>query len=367
MTGECGGGNVALEARCLVAVGAGRCDPNHDAELVNGRDDPRQPAVLRFEVMNRRPVCGRSLAADEDDWAARFRKRELGDEHVFLVTEVQEEPLVPDYDGRRITSGGVIGADDDPRQSRSQMPASARVRLWPPDTELRAVSITFAKFIARVNRDRAPDLAGESRHFDHGLNVVMSGPSGHIPRVVHNDEACSASFDAEECCFAPKNAGVSGALPQPDGSTAEDAGSQPDQDVQERGRHRSSPRYSLVVGMMARSSHPDATAAKVSQRPTKIEKLVQRRFLSLEPWPGRLPSLNLTGIDWVIVGGESGPDHRPLDLGWVREIRDRCADLQVPLFFKQVGERSPKARGRLLDGRTWDEFPSRTSAGAGCG
>jgi protein gp37 len=91
------------------------------------------------------------------------------------------------------------------------------------------------------------------------------------------------------------------------------------------------------------------------------------RFLSLEPLLGPLPSLDLTGIDWVIVGGESGPGFRPLDLDWVRDIRDRCVALRIPLFFKQVGGRTPKAGGRLLDGRTWDQFPTRRAAGGGSG
>ncbi|MDQ1051981.1 DUF5131 family protein [Streptomyces sp. V4I2] len=82
------------------------------------------------------------------------------------------------------------------------------------------------------------------------------------------------------------------------------------------------------------------------------------RFLSLEPLLGPVPSLELSRIDWVIVGGESGPAHRPLDLAWVRDIRDRCVDLRVSLFFKQVGGLTPKAGGRLLDGRTWDEYPA---------
>jgi len=82
------------------------------------------------------------------------------------------------------------------------------------------------------------------------------------------------------------------------------------------------------------------------------------RFLSLEPLLGPLPSLDLAGIDWVIVGGESGPGFRPLDLDWVRDIRDRCVRLRIPVFFKQIGGRSPKAGGRLLDGRTWDEYPA---------
>ena len=84
------------------------------------------------------------------------------------------------------------------------------------------------------------------------------------------------------------------------------------------------------------------------------------RFLSLEPLLGPLPSLDLTSIDWVIVGGESGPRHRRLDLGWVRDIRDRCAVEGVAFFFKQVGGRTPKAGGRDLDGRTWDEMPTAT-------
>lgn len=82
------------------------------------------------------------------------------------------------------------------------------------------------------------------------------------------------------------------------------------------------------------------------------------RFLSLEPLLGPLPSLDLTGIDWVIVGGESGPNHRPMDPDWVRSLRDQCVEAGVPFFFKQWGGRTPKAGGRELDGRTWDEYPS---------
>lgn len=82
------------------------------------------------------------------------------------------------------------------------------------------------------------------------------------------------------------------------------------------------------------------------------------RFLSCEPLLGPLPSLDLTGIGWVIVGGESGAGHRMLDLAWVREIRDRCVDQHVAFFFKQIGGHTPQAGGRLLDGRTWDEYPT---------
>jgi protein gp37 len=82
------------------------------------------------------------------------------------------------------------------------------------------------------------------------------------------------------------------------------------------------------------------------------------RFLSLEPLLGPLPSLDLEGIGWVIVGGESGPGARPVDPDWVRDLRDRSVDAGVPFFFKQWGGRTPKAGGRELDGRTWDEYPS---------
>ena len=81
------------------------------------------------------------------------------------------------------------------------------------------------------------------------------------------------------------------------------------------------------------------------------------RFLSCEPLLGPLPSLDLTGIDWVIVGGESGPGHRPMDPDWVRDIRDRCEATGAAFFFKQWGGATPKSGGRELDGRTWDGFP----------
>ena len=83
------------------------------------------------------------------------------------------------------------------------------------------------------------------------------------------------------------------------------------------------------------------------------------KFLSLEPLLGPLPDLDLTGIDWVIVGGESGPDARPMDPAWVREIRDVCIAQGVAFFFKQWGGTNKKKAGRGLDGRTWDEMPHR--------
>jgi protein gp37 len=88
------------------------------------------------------------------------------------------------------------------------------------------------------------------------------------------------------------------------------------------------------------------------------------RFLSLEPLLGPLPSLDLSEVDWVIVGGESGPNARPMNVDWARDLRDRCVAAGVPYFFKQFGNHDALGRnvgkhtaGRVLDGRTWDEMP----------
>jgi protein gp37 len=104
------------------------------------------------------------------------------------------------------------------------------------------------------------------------------------------------------------------------------------------------------------------------------------RFISAEPLLGPLvageerfnidhcrgigvaPSLDLHGIDWLIVGGESGPDHRPIRLDWVRGLLRHARDTETAFFFKQWGGRTPKAGGRELDGRTWDEMPERERA-----
>jgi protein gp37 len=99
------------------------------------------------------------------------------------------------------------------------------------------------------------------------------------------------------------------------------------------------------------------------------------RFISAEPLlgslfvngkPNRQP-LDLDGIDWVIAGGESGPRFRPLNLEWVRELRDACLDASIPFFYKQQGGRTPKAGGRELDGRIWSGFPLRMPLGAAAG
>ena len=82
------------------------------------------------------------------------------------------------------------------------------------------------------------------------------------------------------------------------------------------------------------------------------------RFLSCEPLLGPLNNLDLDGMDWVIAGGESGPRARPMDPTWALDIRDRCEDAGVAFFFKQWGGRTPKAGGRELQGRTWDDMPA---------
>ena len=81
------------------------------------------------------------------------------------------------------------------------------------------------------------------------------------------------------------------------------------------------------------------------------------KFLSLEPLLGPIPSLNLEGIDWVIVGGESGPRSRQMKELWVIDIRNQCQEAKVPFFFKQWGGVNKKKGGRELEGRTWDEMP----------
>ncbi len=82
------------------------------------------------------------------------------------------------------------------------------------------------------------------------------------------------------------------------------------------------------------------------------------RFLSIEPLIDRVGELALDGIDWVIVGGESGPGFRLMDPNWAREVRDQCVSAGVAFFFKQVGGFRPKSNGRLLDRREWNEMPN---------
>jgi protein gp37 len=99
---------------------------------------------------------------------------------------------------------------------------------------------------------------------------------------------------------------------------------------------------------------------RVLHRVASLRKIPARtRFLSVEPLIGPLPQIPLSGIHWVIVGGESGPGAREMKREWVREIRDLCLERRVPFFFKQWGGVNKKKTGRILDGRTWDEMPKR--------
>jgi protein gp37 len=82
------------------------------------------------------------------------------------------------------------------------------------------------------------------------------------------------------------------------------------------------------------------------------------RFVSLEPLLGPLKSLDFQGIQWAIAGGESGPNARPVELEWVRNIRDACIDQDVAFHFKQWGGINKKRNGRVLDNRTWDDYPA---------
>ncbi len=104
------------------------------------------------------------------------------------------------------------------------------------------------------------------------------------------------------------------------------------------------------------------TSIESKERIDRLAKLKESsaltKFLSLEPLLGPLPGLDLAGVDWVIVGGESGPGARPMKADWVREIRDNCLQSRVPFFFKQWGGVFKKQMGRVLDKRTWDQMPA---------
>lgn len=81
------------------------------------------------------------------------------------------------------------------------------------------------------------------------------------------------------------------------------------------------------------------------------------RFLSIEPLIGAIGPVDLSGIHWIIVGGESGPGYRPMEVNWAKEVRDQCKKQKVPFFFKQWGGVRPKSGGRELDGKEWNGYP----------
>lgn len=111
----------------------------------------------------------------------------------------------------------------------------------------------------------------------------------------------------------------------------------------------------LWIGVSVESDHYCFRVDHLRHLPAAV------RFVSAEPLLGPLHTLDLAGVDWLIAGGESGPGARPVDGAWLRQLRDACNAAGIPYFFKQWGGRTPKAGGRLLDGRTWDELPGGRS------
>jgi len=101
--------------------------------------------------------------------------------------------------------------------------------------------------------------------------------------------------------------------------------------------------------------------ALYNERISTLRKVpAKTKFVSFEPLLGPIGKVNLDGISWAIVGGESGPNYRPVKAEWIREIRKQCKEQHVAFFFKQWGGRTPKAGGRILDGKEWNEFPELT-------
>jgi protein gp37 len=112
----------------------------------------------------------------------------------------------------------------------------------------------------------------------------------------------------------------------------------------------------LWLGTSVESSSYFGRIDELGQVPAAI------RFLSCEPLLGGLEGIDLCHVSWVIAGGESGPHARAVEPEWVRGLRDNCRAGGVPFFFKQWGGRTPKANGRLLDGRTWSQMPMTTTS-----
>ncbi len=116
---------------------------------------------------------------------------------------------------------------------------------------------------------------------------------------------------------------------------------------------RRAPPLHIWLGVSVEDRARLSRARHLQQAPAGI------RFLSVEPLIGPIGPMKLTDIDWVIVGGESGPRARPMKAEWATEIRDQCVAAGVPFFFKQWGGLRPKQGGRELDGREWSEYPQR--------
>ena len=124
----------------------------------------------------------------------------------------------------------------------------------------------------------------------------------------------------------------------------------------DRDRHGRAVPGHIWVGVSIEEDRWCGRADVLRQIPARV------RFISAEPLLGALPSLDLRGIHWLIVGGESGPKRRPFNPAWARQLREEAQAARVAYFFKQVGGLTSKAGGRLLDGRTWDEMPETRPA-----
>ncbi len=107
----------------------------------------------------------------------------------------------------------------------------------------------------------------------------------------------------------------------------------------------------IWMGVSVENQRVESRIDFLRSTPAKI------KFLSLEPLIGPLPNINLVDIDWVIVGGESGRNPRPIKPEWVMDIKNQCVQAEVPFFFKQWGGTNKKKSGRLIDGQTYDEMP----------
>jgi len=118
----------------------------------------------------------------------------------------------------------------------------------------------------------------------------------------------------------------------------------------------SDPSFGLAPNIWIGTSVEDAAVAHRIEELRAIPGYI--RFISFEPLIGPVGAVNLTDIDWAIVGGESGPRSRPMNPVWVQQIEDRCRDYGTAFFFKQWGGTNKKATGRTLNGRTYDEMPA---------
>lgn len=122
--------------------------------------------------------------------------------------------------------------------------------------------------------------------------------------------------------------------------------------INQRYENRSAPAH-MWFGVSVENAQATSRIAHLQRANASV------RFLSVEPLIGPIGKLDLTGIDWVIVGGESGPHARRMDPRWAIDVRNQCLKAKVAFFFKQWGGRSPKSGGRLLEGKEWSEFPMR--------